>query len=63
MFDKSPKTDTLPEGLIEKTSSMLDELASETVDEKSQVIDKGKRSETWSEVKPVLFNDIWFTYF
>ena len=35
MFDKSPKTDTLPEGLIEKTSSMLDELASETVDEKS----------------------------
>ena len=43
---KSPMTKTLADGLIERTSSMLDEIESKT-------IDRGKRSKTLSEVKPV----------
>ena len=43
---KSPMTKTLTDGLIERTSSMLDEIESKT-------IDRGKRSKTLSEVKPV----------
>ena len=43
---KSPKTKTLGDGLIERTLSMLDEIESKT-------FDRGKRSKTLSEVKPV----------
>ena len=43
---KSPKTKTLADGLIERTSSMLDEIESKT-------FDRGKRSKTLSEVKPI----------
>ena len=48
---KSPKTNTLADGLIERTSSMLDEKESRTVH--NDVIDRGKRSKTLSEVKQV----------
>ena len=50
---KSPKTKTLADGLIERTSSMLDEIGSKTVHKLKKVIDRGKRSKTLSEVKPV----------
>ena len=41
---KSPKTKTLADGLIERTSSMLDKIESKI---------RGKRSKTLSEVQPV----------
>ena len=47
----SPKTKTLAHGLIERTSSMLDEIESKTMTKKG--IDRGKRTKTVSEVKPV----------
>ena len=46
---KSPKTKTLADGLIEITSSMLDEAESKM----KKVNDRGKRSKTLSEVKPL----------
>ena len=46
---KPPKTKTLADGLIERTSSMFDETESKNV----QVIGRGKRSKTLGEVKPV----------
>ena len=39
--------------MIERTSSMLDEIESKTVHKDKEVIDRGKRSKTLSEVKPV----------
>ena len=52
---KSPRTNTLADGLIERTSSMLDEKKRKikTVDKEKKVIDSGKRSETMSEIKLV----------
>ena len=52
---KSPRTNTLADGLIERTSSMLDEKKrkTKTVDKEKKVIDSGKRSETMSEIKLV----------
>ena len=50
---KSPRTNALASGLIERTSSMLDEIALKIVHKDVKVIDKGKRSNTLSEVKPV----------
>ena len=44
---------TLADGLIERTSSMLDEMESKTVHNKKKMIDRGKRSTTLSEAKPV----------
>ena len=44
---KSPNTSTLADGLIERTSSMLKKV------KKKKVIDRGKRSKTLSQVKPV----------
>ena len=52
---KSPKTKILADGLIKRTS-MLDEIASETVHIKTgEVIDRGKRSKTLTEVKLVRY--------
>ena len=39
--------------MIERTSSMLDEIESKTVHKDKEVIDRGKRSKTLSELKPV----------
>ena len=49
---KTPKTNTWPDGLIERTSSILDEIESKTI-ETQKVIHRGKRNKTLSEVKPV----------
>ena len=49
---KSTKTNALADGLIERTSSILDEIESKTVDNGKEG-DGGKRSKTLSEVKPV----------
>ena len=49
---KSPKTSTLADGLIKRTSSMLDEIASKIV-HKDKVTDIGKRSKTMNKVKPI----------
>ena len=49
---KSPKTSTLADGMIKRTSSVLDEIESKAV-HKDKVIHRGKRSKTLSEVKPV----------
>ena len=49
----SPKTNALADGLIERTSSMLDEIATKTAYKTKKVIDRGKKSETLNEVKPV----------
>ena len=43
----SPKTNTFADGLTERTSSMLDEIESKTVQKK--VIGRGRRSKTLSE--------------
>ena len=48
---KSPKTNTLADGLIERTSSMLDEIESKTMHKDKE--DRGKRSKTLRDVKPV----------
>ena len=50
---KSRKTTTLADGLIERTSSMLDEIESRQRIMTKKVIDRGKRSKTLSEVKQV----------
>ena len=50
---KSPKTKTLADGLIERTSSILDEIESKTVRKTKKVIYRRKRSKTLREVKPV----------
>ena len=50
---KSLKTETLGDGLTKRTSSMLDEIESKTVDKLKKVIYRGKRSKTLSEVKRV----------
>ena len=49
----SPKTNTLANGLIERTSSMLDEIESKTIIMARKMIDTGKRSKALSEVKQV----------
>ena len=49
---KSPKTKTA-DGLIERTSSILDEIESKTVRKTKKVIYRRKRSKTLREVKPV----------
>ena len=50
---KSPKTNILADGLIERISSVLDKIESKTVHKTKKVIDRGKRSKTLSEVKLV----------
>ena len=51
---KSPKTNTLVDRLIERTSSMLDETESKKLCLKTKkVINRGKRNKTLSEVKSV----------
>ena len=50
---KSPKTKTLADGLIERTLSMLDEMESKLCTTTKKVINRGKRSKTLSDVKPV----------
>ena len=46
-------TKALEDGLIEKTSSMLDEIESKTMHKDEEDIDRGKRSKALSEVKQV----------
>ena len=50
---KSPRTNTLADGLIERISSMLAEIESKLVHNDEKVIDKGKRRKTLSEGKLV----------
>ena len=50
---KSPKTNTLADGLIERTSSMLDEIESKPCTKMKKMIDRGKKSKTLCGVKPV----------
>ena len=52
---KSLRTNTLADGLIERTSSMLDEIKEKQKlwIKKKKMIDSGKRSETMSEIKLV----------
>ena len=50
---KSPKTNKFADGLINRTSSMLDQIESETMNKDKKVIDRGKTSKTLSEVMPV----------
>ena len=50
---KVPKTNTLADGLIKGTSSMLDETESKTVHKDKNMIDRGKRSKTLGGVKLV----------
>ena len=49
---KSPKTKALADELLERISSMLDEIDSKTVDN-NIVISRGKRTKALSEVKLV----------
>ena len=49
---KPPKTNTL-DGLVERTSSMLDKIESKTIHNTKKVIDRRKRIKTLSEVKLV----------
>ena len=49
---KSTKTNTLADGLIERTWSMLDEIESKTMHNNKEY-NRGKRSKTLSKVKPV----------
>ena len=48
---KFPKTNTLGDGLIERTSSVSGGI--ESCIKRKKVINRGKRSKTSSEVKPV----------
>ena len=48
---KFPKINTLADGFIERTSSMLDEIESKLCITTKKVINRGKRSKTLSEVK------------
>ena len=50
---KYPKTNTLADGLIERNSSMLDEIKSKIMNKDKEVIYRGKRSQTMREVKSV----------
>ena len=49
----SPKTNTLADRLIERTSSMLDEIESKTVHKDIEKDRRRNRSTTLGEVKPV----------
>ena len=49
----SPKTKTLADELIERTSSMLEEIESKPSTKTKKVIDRRNRIKTMSEVKPV----------
>ena len=49
----SPKTNTLADRLIERTSSMLDEIESKTVHKDIEKDRRRNRSMTLGEVKPV----------
>ena len=49
----SPKTITLADELIERTSSIVGETESKTWHKDKKVTGKGKRSKTLNEVKPV----------
>ena len=53
MMDFKTKTNTLADGLIERTSSMLDEIASKACIKMKEAIDRGQRSKTLNEVKSV----------
>ena len=50
---KSPTTNTLADGLGRKNLIMLDEKESKSMHKDKKVSDRGKRSKTLSEVKPV----------
>ena len=50
---KPPKTNTLTDGLTKRSSSMLDEIESETVIMSKKVFNRGKKSKILGEVKPV----------
>ena len=50
---KPPKTNTLADRLMERTSSILDKWNQKLCIMMKKVIDRGKRSETLSEVKLV----------
>ena len=50
---KSLKTNKLVDGLIKRTSSMLMKQNQNLCTKTKMVIDRGKRSKTLSEVKPV----------
>ena len=49
----SPKTNAVVYGLIEGTSSMLNEINQNLCIKMKKLINRGKRSKTLSEVKPV----------
>ena len=49
----SPKTNTFADGLIKRISSMLNKKNQRLCTETKKVIDRGKRSKTLIEVKPV----------
>ena len=48
---KSPKTKTLADGLIERSSSMLDEINQQPWTKMKKVMNRRKRSKTLNEVK------------
>ena len=50
---KSPKTKTLADGLIERTSTMLHEIESKTMHKDKEGNRWRKKSKTLGEVKPV----------
>ena len=50
---KSPKTNTLADGLIERTSTCQMKQNQKPCTKRKKVINRGKRSKTLSEVKPV----------
>ena len=50
---KSPKTKTLADGLINRSSSMLDETESKTIHKDKEGDQQREKSKTLSEVKPV----------
>ena len=52
MMLRSPKTKTLADWLIERTSSTLHEIEPKRVRKAKTVINRGKRSKILSEVKP-----------
>ena len=49
----SPKTNTFADGLIKRISSMLNKKNQKLCTETKKVIDRGKRSKTLIEEKPV----------
>ena len=50
---KTSKTNALADGLIERTSYMLDEIASKPCTKKKMVINRGKISKVQNKVKSV----------